>query len=149
MSQAVQTGYRSKTLATWVAVVGGVLGLHRFYIKGLRDPWGWVQATCTLLGAIGALRMRELGVDDRLAWALVPWLGLSISAAMLHAIVLGLTPDEKWALTHHPHLGVRSTAWGPVLGVILALMLGATALMATVAFVGQHAFEMLAPAGPY
>ena len=134
---------RSKTVATWVAVLGGVIGLHRFYLRGLRDPWGWLQAVLTFIGALGALRMRELGVDDRVAWLMVPWLGMSISAAMLHAIVTGLTPDEKWAQQHPSAQGPVSTAWGPVLGVILALMLGATALMATVAFVGQHAFEVM------
>jgi hypothetical protein len=72
---------------------------------------------------------------------MMPLLGLSIAAAMLAAIMAGLTPDERWAERHHPEWGVQPTAWGPVLGVILALMLGATALMATVAFVGQRFFE--------
>ena len=31
---------RSKTLATWAALLGGSLGLHRFYLYGLRDRWG-------------------------------------------------------------------------------------------------------------
>lgn len=133
----------SKTVATWAAVLGGVLGLHRFYLRGLRDPWGWVHAIVTFIGAMGALRMREFGVDDAAAWWLLPWLGLSIAVAMLWAIVFGLTPDEKWAQRHHPQTGVVPTGWAPVLGVILALMLGATALMATVAFVAQHIFEAL------
>ena len=136
---------RSKTVATWAAVLGGVIGLHRFYLKGLRDPWGWLQAVLTFIGTLGALRMREWGVDDRQAWLMVPWLGLSISAAMLHAIVTGLTTDEKWALQQPSAHGLEPTAWGPVLGVILALMLGATSLMATVAFVGQRIFEVMLP----
>ena len=32
--------YRSKTLATWVAVIGGAFGLHRFYLHGRGDRWG-------------------------------------------------------------------------------------------------------------
>jgi len=35
--------YRSKSLATWIAVLGGSLGLHRFYLHGLRDPLGWLH----------------------------------------------------------------------------------------------------------
>ena len=35
----------------------------------------------------------------------------------------------------------RGTRWGPVLGVIAALMIGATALMATIAYGGQRFFE--------
>lgn len=139
-----QRTVKSKTLATWAAVLGGVFGLHRLYLRGLRDPWLWVQLVITLLGAAGAVRMRNLGVDDANANLLVPLLGISITAAMLSAIVHGLTPDERWAERHHPGQGVVPTGWGPVLGVVTALMLGATALMATVAFVGQRIFEGLA-----
>ena len=31
---------KNKTLATWLAFVGGPLGLHRFYLKGLGDWLG-------------------------------------------------------------------------------------------------------------
>lgn len=130
-------------LATWVAVLGGFLGLHRFYLRGLSDPWGWVHAAAAFLGLMGIQRVRSLGVDDAAATFLMPLLGLSISAAMLAAIVHGLTPDERWAQRHHPDIGVVPSGWGPVLGVVLALMLGATALMATVAFVGQRLFEAM------
>ena len=41
---------KSKTLATWIALVGGSLGLHRFYLFGLRDAWGWLHPWPTLLG---------------------------------------------------------------------------------------------------
>lgn len=133
--------YKSKTLATWIAVVGGALGLHRFYLHGLRDAWGWLHAPPTLLGLYGLQRMNELGQDDKLAWALLPLLGLMLAGTMLAAIVYGLTPDEKWDAKHNPGAATHDTRWGPVLGVIVALMLGAAALMATVAFSGQRYFE--------
>ncbi len=133
--------YKSKTLATWIAVIGGSLGLHRFYLRGLRDPWGWLHAPPTLIGLYGLQRMNELGQDDKLAWALIPLLGFALAAAMLAAIVYGLTPDEKWDDRHNPGSPVHATRWGPVFGVIVALMLGAAALMATVAFSGQRYFE--------
>ena len=41
------------------------------------------------------LRLRALGQDDRLAWLLIPLLGLMLSLAMLTAIVYALTPDEQ------------------------------------------------------
>ena len=46
--------------------------------------------------------MRELGADDRLAWVLIPLLGLTLAAAMLSAIVYGLTPDENWNARFNP-----------------------------------------------
>jgi hypothetical protein len=135
---------RSKTVATWLAVLLGPMGGHRFYLGGWRDPWGWLYPAPTLLGLAGALRMRELGQDDRLSWVLVPLLGLTISAAMLSAIVYGLTPDERWAARFKQP--ARPTRWGPVLGAITGLAVGAAVLMGTVAFGVQKFFEWeLAP----
>ncbi|MCU0812824.1 MAG: hypothetical protein MUC32_00370 [Burkholderiaceae bacterium] len=141
MSTASPRAAPSKTLATWIAVVGGVFGLHRFYLHGLRDKLGWLFPLPTLLGLHGLQRLDQFGQDDRLAWVLLPLLGLSLSAAMVAAIVYGLTPDEKWAARHDPAGSVHATGWGPVLGVIVAVMVGAIALTSTIAFGGQRFFE--------
>jgi hypothetical protein len=133
--------YRSKTVATWLALALGTVGAHRFYLKGFGDKLGWLHLLPTAAGALGVLRMRNLGQDDVQAWVLIPLLGLMISQAMLCAIVYGLTPDEKWDARHNPGRPVHATAWAPVLGVILALMLGGVALMGTIAFSGQKYFE--------
>ena len=132
---------KSKTLATWIAVVAGCLGAHRFYLHGHRDVWAWLHPWPTLLGAVGVLRMRTLGQDDHLAWVLIPMLGLMLSIAMLAAIVIGLTPDEAWANRFNSGQPARRSGWPAVIGVILALMLGGTTLMGTVAFSGQKYFE--------
>jgi hypothetical protein len=132
---------RSKSVATWLAVIGGTLGLHRFYLCGWRDRWGWLYPLPTLLGLAGLQRVRAFGQDDMVSWLLIPLLGLSLSAAMLTAIVYGLTPDEKWAARHNPGQPVQPTGWTPVLGVIVALLVGATVFMGTVAFSGQRFFE--------
>jgi hypothetical protein len=133
---------KSKTLATWLALLGGALGVHRLYLHGARDPWAWLFWPPTLLGLAGVWRMRELGQDDRLAWLLIPLLGLSLAAAMLGAIVIGLTADERWALRFGaPGEAPAATGWGPVLGVIAALMIGGAVLMGTIAFGGQKFFE--------
>jgi hypothetical protein len=133
--------YRSKTLATWLAVLGGAFGLQRLYLFGTRDAWVWLHPVPTFLGLWGVWRMRVLGQDDQLAWLLIPLLGLMLSIGMLSAIVIGLTPDARWDERynrgHHP----RSTGWAPVLGAIAALMLGGGVLMGTIAFAGQRFFE--------
>lgn len=136
------THYRSKTVATWLAFAGGALGLHRFYLRDLRDVAGWLHALPTLAGLVGVQRMRDLGQDDRLAWLLIPLLGVMISQGMLCAIVYGLTPDERWDARHNPGQAVRATRWGPVVGVIAALMVGGAVLMGTIAFSGQKLFEV-------
>ena len=135
------TRYRSKTLATWLTVLGGAFGLHRFYLFGPRDALGWLLPLPTLLGLAGVVRMRNLGQDDRVAWLLVLVLGFTLSAVMLTAIVYGLTPDERWDTRHNPGQPGRATGWGPVLGVILALLVCGIVLMGTIAFGGQKFFE--------
>jgi hypothetical protein len=132
---------RSKTLATWLAVIGGAFGAHRFYLHGWRDLIAWLYPLPTLLGLAGVQRMRAFGQDDRVAWVLIPLLGLALSAAMLSAIVYGLTPDDKWAVRHNPGQPPQATGWAPVLGVIVALLVGSSVLMGTVAFSGQRFFE--------
>jgi hypothetical protein len=132
---------RSKTLAAWLAFAGGTLGLHRFYLHGLRDTWGWALVLPTVLGLWGVDRMNTLGQDDHLAWLLIPLLGLTISVAMLSAIVIALTPDEKWDGRFNPAGPPSSTGWGAVLAAIAALLIGGAALMGTIAFGGQKFFE--------
>ena len=132
---------RSKTAATWLALAGGSLGLHRFYLHGPRDVWAWLHPWPTLAGLYGVQRMRQLGLDDQLAWLLIPLLGLMLAATMLQAMVYGLTSDEKWSARHGE---TRPSGWLAIIGVIIALMIGATALMATIAFSTQRAFEFSA-----
>ncbi len=132
---------RSKTLATWLALAGGALGLHRFYLYGARDLLAWLHPLPTLAGLLGVLRVRELGQDDRLAWVLLPLLGMMLSVGLITAIVYGLTPDARWAARHGAGQPPRATGWGPVLGVMLALLLAGIVVMSTIAFAFQKFFE--------
>ncbi|RZL00477.1 MAG: hypothetical protein EOP36_15435 [Rubrivivax sp.] len=141
----VDPNYKSKTLATWVALIGGPLGLHRFYLHGFGDLWGWLHPIPTLVGALGLQRVAELGQDDKLSWVLIPILGFMVAYTMLQAIVYGLMADDKWHARFNPTLRGDPTApasgWPTVIGVVVALLLGATVLMATIAFSGQRYFE--------
>ena len=133
---------RSKTAAVWIGLLGGSLGLQRFYLHGLADPWGWLMPWPTLAGLYGVWRMRELGQDDRLAWVLVPLLGLMLAASMFGAILHGLAADERWNSRHNPQGPPSRTGWLAVIGVVLSLAVGAAILMGTIAFVGQRVFEL-------
>lgn len=136
---------RSKALATWAALLGGALGLHRFYLFGPRDVWAWLHPLPTLIGLWGIRRVEQFGQDDTLSWLLIPVLGFMLAATMLQAILYGLTPDERWHTRFNPGLPDPAqgpaSGWASIIGVALALMLGATVLMATIAFSGQRYFE--------
>ena len=133
--------YRSKTLAAWLALLLGALGVHRLYLRGTRDALAWLHPLPTAAGLLGVARMRTLGQDDMLAWLLVPLLGLMIAQAALCAILYGLTPDAKWDARHNPGRPVTATRWGPVLAAIAALMIGGGVLTGTIAFSVQKLFE--------
>jgi len=143
---------RSKAIAAWLALIGGSLGLHRFYLRGSLDVLAWLHPVPTLVGAYGFWRMRQYGVDDRLGATLVPLLGVMLAATMLSAIVTGLTSDANWAASHgsRPTAARPPSSWPSIAAAIVALAVGAAITMATIAFVAQRYFEgSVAVAGAY
>ncbi len=78
---------RSKTIAAWLALLGGTIGLHRLYLKGLGDVLGWLHVLPTSLGLFGVMRLREIGQDDRLAW-IVTIPASAFIAAVFYALSL-------------------------------------------------------------
>lgn len=132
---------KHKGVATWLALLGGVFGLHRFYLHGPSDRWGWAFPLPTLLGLAGLQRMNALGQDDRIAWLLMPLLGASLVAALLSGIVYGLTPDDRWNERFNAGRHASTGGWAAVIGVVLCLFIGGTAMMVTIAFSAQRYFE--------
>lgn len=136
---------KSKTLATWLALVGGPLGLHRFYLRGLGDTLGWLLPVPTALGLYGIERVQQLGQDDVLSWLLVPLLGFTVAGCCLTAIVYGLTTREQWNARYNPQAPEEgepgATRWSTIIAIVIALMFGAGVLMASIAFSFQRYFE--------
>ncbi len=134
-----------KTVAAYLALLFGALGAHRFYLKGISDKWGWLHLVASVIGLVGVRRIMALGQDDRLSWLLTPFLGASLAAACLSAIVFGLMDKAKWNALYNPATSSDNAAGNSsglgVLAVILALLIGATALMSVVAFGSQRYFE--------
>jgi hypothetical protein len=132
---------RSRAVATWLALIGGGLGLHRFYLHGPRDVWAWLHPWPTLVGAYGFWRMREFGVDDATGSLLVPFLGVMLAATMLQAIVYGLAGDERWAARHGAASAAVARGWLTYVGVVVALAVGTSVAITTIAFTAQRYFE--------
>ena len=136
---------KSKTLATWLAFLGGPLGLHRFYLHGLGDMLGWMLPIPTALGLYGMERIASHGIDDQLSWMLVPLLGFTIAACALVAIVYGLMAPEKWNARHNPGLPEDAlpgrTRWLTIFGIVASLLIGTTILMASLAYSFEHYFQ--------
>lgn len=128
-------------LATWLSLLGGTFGLHRFYLNGLSDRWAWMHPVLALPGLYGIARARQFGLDDHWSWLLIPLLGIAVSVAMLTAIVYGLMTDEKWNARYNPEGRASQGGWAAVLGAALGLLIGGGVLMATLAFSSQRYFE--------
>jgi TM2 domain len=140
---------KNKTVSVYLALVLGTLGAHRFYLKGVRDVWAWAYLLTTAVGLFGIRRMVAIGQDDRLSWLCMPFFGIALFAACLSAIVYGLAPQAKWNKAYNKDAPADHRAGGSsgitIFGVILALLIGATALMSAIAFSGQRYFEYAAP----
>jgi len=99
--------HKNKTLAALLAALLGGLGAHRFYLFGKKDLRAWIYVL------------------------LFP---LSVFAGFLAALVIGLTPDDKWDARFNPHSGRAShSGWAVILLVILTFALGSTAVIAVLA----------------
>jgi hypothetical protein len=129
-----------KGIAAWLALLLGSLGLHRLYLYGLGDRWAWAHPLPTLLALI-ALRDIENIDAPQLTWAL-PLFGLMVAIGCLNAILIGLMPDERWNARHNPQQPATASRWAPVLAAVFALLLGGTALMASISFSAQRYFEI-------
>jgi hypothetical protein len=136
---------KNKTLAAWLAFVGGTLGLHRFYLFGFSDWLGWLMPLPSALGWYGVQRVQQFGVDDHWSWVLIPFLGISIAASALTAIVYGLMGAAQWNARFNPGAAAEApagqTRWLTIFAIVSALLVGTTALMASLAFGFQRYFE--------
>ena len=136
---------KNKTVAAWLAFVGGPLGLHRFYLVGPRDWLGWLLIIPTTLGLYGVQRIRNLGIDDFWAAVLIPLLGFTMAGCALTAIVYGLMSPEKWNARFNAGAAADappgSTNWLTIGAVVLSLLIGTTVLMSSIVFSFQRYFE--------
>ena len=135
---------KNKTIATWLAFIGGQLGLHRLYLFGFGDLWAWVHPMAAALGWWGIERVRTYGQDDQLAWLLVPILGFALAATAVTAIYYGLTSSENWNAQHNPEQPeavAGNTNWLTIGAVVFALLFGTISLMSSIVFSFQRYFE--------
>ena len=136
---------KNKTIAAWLAFLGGPFGLHRFYLRGFNDTLGWLLPLPTALGLYGIERIQQFGVDDFWSWLLIPLLGFTIAGCALTAIVYGLMSPEKWNAHFNPSLALDArpgqTNWFTIGAVALALLVGSTVLLSSIVYSFQHYFE--------
>ncbi|MDB5774409.1 MAG: hypothetical protein JWP38_542 [Herbaspirillum sp.] len=137
----MSTSHKNKTLTTFLAVFFGGIGAHRFYLRGMRDRWGWLHLVTV---PISLLAMAALPEQQQLFTASL--FIVSVLAGMLAALTIGLVPDEKWDARYNAASGKQSdSGWTVVLLLMFSLLVGAGGLIALLA----RTFDLLYTGGSY
>ena len=133
--------HKNKTLATALAFVLGGLGVHRFYLKGPVDRLGLLHVCSLPIAGI----VYGVGRSPNVFYVLLPLI-VSWLIGFLEALVIGLTPDEKWDARHNTQSGRTSRShWVLVVLLVGVMLVGTTALIATIA----RLFDLLYTGGAY
>jgi len=132
--------HKNKIVATLLALLLGGLGAHRFYLKGGADRLGVLHLCALPLTGIlyGAVKPHPF-------YIVLPLL-VSFIAGFIEALVIGLTPDEKWDAKHNAGSGRQSQShWVLVLLLVVTMLVGAIVLIGTMA----RLFDLLFTGGAY
>lgn len=132
--------HKNKAVATLLALLLGGLGAHRFYLKGGADRLGVLHLCALPLTGIlyGAVKPHPF-------YIVLPLL-VSFIAGFIEALVIGLTPDEKWDAKHNAGSARHSQShWVLVLLLVVTMLVGAIVLIGTMA----RLFDLLFTGGAY
>ena len=133
--------HKNKTFATILAALCGGLGFHRFYLAGLKDFAGWAHFATGPL----SLLLIATGGERQMLFSAMPFV-LSALVAIIEALVIGLTPDEKWDASHNAGSSRNSSSgWPLALALVLTTGAGAIAVIAVIA----RTFDLLYTGGAY
>jgi len=120
--------HKNKTVATLLALLLGGFGIHRFYLKPGADRIGLLHLCCLPVTGIlyGAVKPHPF-------YIVLPLL-VSYIVGYVEALVIGLTPDEKWDAQYNAHSGRESRSnWVLVLLLVITMLVATTVLIGTIA----------------
>ncbi len=121
--------HKNKTFATLLAALLGALGAHRFYLRGGYDRLGVIHlASLPLAGMVYGLMPHVDGFYKALP------LVLSAIVALVEALTIGLTSDDKFDDAYNPASGRKSDSrWPLALALVVIMILGSTGTIFTIA----------------
>lgn len=137
----MSTPHKNKTLATFLALILGWAGAHRFYLRGPLDRLGLLHLTCLpIAGMVYGLAPQADGFYKAL-----PIL-VSAVVAFLEALIIGLTPDEKFDAAFNVGSGkTTASRWPLAVLLVTTMMVGTTTMIATM----SRLFDLLYTGGAY
>jgi hypothetical protein len=132
--------HKNKTLATALALILGTLGAHRFYMYGAVDRLGLLHVSSLPIAGL----IFSNAHDANPFYALLPLLVSGI-AGCIEALVIGLTPDERWDARFNTAGTHSESNWLLALLLVATMLVGATVLIATM----SRLFDLLYTGGAY
>ncbi len=137
----MQNLHKNKTFAAFLGLLLGAAGIHRFYLKGIKDLSGWLHAATLLLCAV----LLAQNPDRPLLINTAP-LVISVLISCIETFMIGLMPDEKWDALHNPDSGKSSeSSWIVALLMVVNLAYGATLMLIALA----RSFDLILTGGSY
>lgn len=126
--------FRRKSIAALLAFLLGGLGAHRVY---LGQPRWWLPPAVTALALPLLIGVRNWYQTPAFFVLMVP-----VIAGFIEALVLALTPDEKFDARFNAACPRRNdSGWDAVLVAIATLMVGAIVTIAAIVLLIQTIFE--------
>lgn len=122
--------HKNKVLAMLLAIFLGGAGIHRFYLYGKRDflAWNYLLALLLFICAVVVAQGPH-------SWTIsvITLFPVSIYMSLVEAIVIGLTPDDKWDTRFNPHSGQSTRSrWPVAVLLVLTFAIGITALLISI-----------------
>ena len=133
--------HKNKTLATFLASLLGGFGVHRFYLRGSVDRLGLMHVTSIPIAGM----IYGLAPEADWFFKALP-IVISYCIGFIEALVIGLTPDEKFDAKFNAGSGkTTSSTWILAVLLVATMMVGAVTLIGTIARV----FDLLYTGGAY
>ena len=133
--------HKNKTAATFLALILGGVGAHRFYLRGSLDKAGLLHvASLPIAGLV-------YGLAPEADWffKVLP-LVISYIAGFIEGLAIGVTSDEKFDLAFNARSGRSSQSrWVLALLLVGTMLIGAVVTIFTLA----RLFDLLATGGAY
>lgn len=141
IAKSMSKPHKNKTLATFLALILGGLGVHRFYLRGPLDKLGLLHlCSVPIAGMVVGLAPEADGF-----FKLLP-ITISYIIGFIEALVIGVMADEKFDAAFNAGSGtVSKSRWILAVLLVITMVIGSTTLIGTIARV----FDLLYTGGAY
>jgi hypothetical protein len=121
------TSHKNKTFATFLALLAGGIGAHRFYLRGSLDKIGLMHVASIPVAGL----VIGLAPEANEFYQLLP-VALSFLVGYLETLILGVMPDEKFDAAFNPASGRKSdSSWVIALLLVGTMVIGSTLAILT------------------